>query len=151
MPIGNITSQIFANIFLDKLDWFVVRQLEIRHYFRYADDFVIVGQDPRRLAHLIPIIEDFLEKKLELRLHERKVEVRKFSQGIDFLGYVVLPHYIALRTKTKVRMLKRVKASKTGLGRGLISKEHFRQSLQSYYGMLKHCNGYKLKREIQNL
>ncbi len=148
MPIGNLTSQIFANIFLDKFDWFVKKQLRIKHYFRYADDFAIVDQDPKHLESLIVLIEDFLSKKLDLKLHPQKVEIRKFSQGVDFLGYVVLPYYITLRTKTKKRMFRKIKRNKAKLNRDLISRESFEQSLQSYYGILKHCNSFKLKREL---
>ena len=94
------------------------------------------------------MIENFLDEKLDLKLHPQKVEIRKFSQGIDFLGYVILPRYIVLRTKTKKRMFRKIKAKKQKLDRGLITKESFNQSLQSYYGLLKHCQGYKLKLEI---
>ena len=148
LPIGNLTSQIFANIFLDKFDWFVKKQLRIKHYFRYADDFVIIDQDPECLEGLMVLIEDFLNKKLDLKLHPQKVEVRKFSQGVDFLGYVILPYYITLRTKTKKRMFKKIKENKIKLKQDLISRDSFEQSLQSYYGILKHCSGYKLKREL---
>ena len=148
LPIGNLTSQIFANIFLDKFDWFVKKQLRIKNYFRYADDFAIVDQDREYLEGLIVLIENFLDEKLDLKLHPQKVEIRKFSQGIDFLGYVILPRYIVLRTKTKKRMFRKIKAKKQKLDRGLITKESFNQSLQSYYGLLKHCQGYKLKLEI---
>jgi len=148
LPIGNLTSQIFANIFLDKFDRFVKKRLRIKHYFRYADDFAIVDQDREYLEGLIVLIENFLDEKLDLKLHPQKVEIRKFSQGIDFLGYVILPRYIVLRTKTKKRMFRKIKAKKQKLDRGLITKESFNQSLQSYYGLLKHCQGYKLKLEI---
>lgn len=148
MPIGNLTSQIFANIFLDKFDWFIKKQLRIKHYFRYADDFVIVDPDLEYLNCFIKLIEDFLNTKLDLKLHPQKVEIRKFRQGIDFLGYVILPHYIALRTKTKKRMFRKIKENKAKLDQDLISRDSFNQSLQSYYGILKHCNSYKLKREL---
>jgi len=64
LPIGNLTSQIFANIFLDKFDWFVKKQSRIKHYFRYADDFVIVDQNPEYLKRLVELIDDFLNKGL---------------------------------------------------------------------------------------
>lgn len=149
MPIGNITSQIFANIFLDKLDWFIKKELRIKHYFRYADDFAIVDSNKDYLMEIILLIERFLNDKLGLELHPQKVEIRKFNQGIDFLGYVIRPHYITLRTKTKRRMFRKIKLRKEELEKGLISEESFNQSLQSYYGMLTHCNGYKLKQEME--
>lgn len=151
MPIGNLTSQIFANIFLDKFDWFVKKQLEIKDYLRYADDFIIVHPDRHYLKKLMEPIEDFLKDKLELKLHPRKVEIRKFSQGIDFLGYVILPHYIILRARTRERMFRKIMANKEKLKNGLIDKALFNQSLQSYYGLLKHCQGYKLKLKIDKI
>lgn len=148
LPIGNLTSQIFANMFLDKLDWFVKKRLRIKHYFRYADDFAIVDQDPEYLERLIILMEEFLNEKLDLKLHPQKVEIRKFSRGVDFLGYIILPYYITLRTKTKRRMFRKIEENKIKLGKNLISRDSFEQSMQSYYGMLKHCSSHKLKREI---
>jgi len=151
LPIGNLTSQIFANIFMDKFDWFIKKQLRIKYYFRYADDFVIVDSNPEYLRCLIEPIEDFLNIKLGLKLHPQKVEIRKFRQGIDFLGYVILPHYITLRTKTKKRMFKKIKFNKEKLNQGLITKESFCQSFQSYRGVLKHCNSHKLEKGLDEL
>jgi len=112
VPIGNITSQIFANIFLDKFDWFIKKQLRIKYYFRYADDFVIINPNLEYLEHLIKPIEYFLKTILDLKLHPQKIEIRKFKQGIDFLGYVILPYYITLRTKTKKRIFRKIKLNK---------------------------------------
>ncbi len=133
---------------MDKFDWFIKKQLRIKRYFRYADDFVIVGSNPKYFKHLIGPIDNFLDIKLGLKLNPQKVEIRKFRQGIDFLGYVILPHYIILRTKTKKRMFRKIQESKTRLDQGLISRESFNQSLQSYYGILKHCNSHKLKQKV---
>ncbi|MFH1551375.1 MAG: RNA-directed DNA polymerase [bacterium] len=148
MPIGNLTSQIFANIFLDKFDWFIKKQLRIKYYFRYADDFAIVDPNPEYLKNIVNLIESFLNTNLGLKLHSQKTEIRKFGHGIDFLGYVILPYYIILRTKTKKRMFSKIKFNKEKLDQDLISRDFFDQSLQSYYGMLKHCDSYKLKREL---
>ncbi|PIV51862.1 hypothetical protein CO115_01680 [Candidatus Falkowbacteria bacterium CG_4_9_14_3_um_filter_36_9] len=112
LPIGNLTSQIFANIFLDKFDWFIKKQLRIKYYFRYADDFVIINPNLEYLEHLIKPIEYFLKTILDLKLHPQKIEIRKFKQGIDFLGYVILPYYITLRTKTKKRIFRKIKLNK---------------------------------------
>ncbi|MBD3282197.1 MAG: hypothetical protein GF387_01145 [Candidatus Portnoybacteria bacterium] len=125
LPIGNLTSQIFANIFLDKFDWFIKKQLRIKHYFRYADDFAIIDQDPKYLESLIILIQEFLNSKLDLKLHLQKVEIRKLSQGVDFLGYVILPYYIILRTKTKKRMFRKIKEHKLKLNQDLISRDSF--------------------------
>ena len=81
VPIGNVTSQIFANIYLNELDQFIKHRLKVRHYFRYTDDFVIVHQNPEYLQDILSKIAIFLENNLDLRLHPGKIEIRKFRRG----------------------------------------------------------------------
>lgn len=149
LPLGNVTSQLFANIYLNELDRFIKHQLMVKYYLRYCDDFIILGEDENSLVNLAAIINNFLERNLKLALHSDKIIIRKYHQGIDFLGYVVLPHYRVLRTKTKRRVLKKIKAKRQDLQDGLISENSFDQSLQSYLGVLRHCAGYKIFREIR--
>lgn len=151
LPLGNLTSQLFVNIYMNKFDQFVKHQLKAIYYIRYSDDFVVVAENHGQLKKLITPISLFLKQQLHLELHPNKVSIRKFSQGIDFLGYVILPHYITLRTKTKKRMFKKIKINKEKLNHGFLTKESFNQSLQSYYGVLKHCHSYKLKNQLSNL
>ncbi|MFC1656925.1 RNA-directed DNA polymerase, partial [Patescibacteria group bacterium] len=132
IPIGNLTSQIFANIYLNELDRFVKHKLKEKYYLRYCDDFVILSGSQQHLEKLIEILREFLDSTLKLDLHEHKIIIRKLRQGIDFLGYVVLPNHIILRTKTKKRMLKRVNYI----------------NLASYFGLLKHCEGYELHKKL---
>lgn len=149
LPLGNLTSQLFVNVYMNKFDQFMKHKLKTKHYIRYADDFVIADSSPEYLKNLIQPIADFLKTKLNLELHPQKIQIRKFRQGIDFLGYVILPHYTILRTKTKKRMFRKIKLNREKLNKGLILEESFNQSLQSYYGMLKHCQGHKIKIEIE--
>src|SRR3989344_3939499 len=107
LPLGNVTSQLFGNIYMNELDRFVKHALRERHYLRYSDDFLIVGSDLEHLKRLITPIADFLRRQLSLSLHPTKVTIRKVRQGVDFLGYVSLPHHVVLRTKTKRRMFER--------------------------------------------
>lgn len=151
MPIGNVTSQIFANIYLNELDQFIKNQLKIKYYFRYADDFVILHHNLGYLKVELIYIDDFLKNKLSLTLHPGKVEIRKLSHGIDFLGYIVLPHRIVLRTKTKRRMFRKLRQKMLEIDSGLITTEHFNQILQSYLGVLKQGNNYKLANQVKNL
>ncbi len=129
LPIGNLTSQLFANVYLDAFDHFIKDELRIPYYIRYTDDAVILVNDPSELRWLLPFIEQWLCSERRLTLHPNKVSIRKLSQGIDFLGYVTLPHYRVLRTKTKRRMLRRVNV----------------ENLPSYLGLLKHCSGFNLE------
>lgn len=107
--------------------------LGVKYYIRYTDDFVIVHQNPIKLASLLPSISSFLQNDLGLELHPNKVIIRKLRQGIDFLGYVTLPHYRVLRTKTERRMMKRVNAG----------------NVASYLGLIKHCRGYRTRQAVQ--
>lgn len=132
LPLGNVTSQIFANIYLNELDQFVKHTLKAKYYIRYCDDFVILENNRAVLEKLIENLRDFLHKELLLKLHPCKVTIRKLQQGTDFLGYVALPYYRVLRTRTKRRMLKRVNE----------------KNLASYLGMLVHCRGERLRRNL---
>ena len=136
LPLGNVTSQLFSNIYLNKFDQFVKHKLKAEYYIRYCDDFVIISKDKKYLELLLIQIADFLKNELNLSLHPRKVEVRKSSQGIDFLGYVIFPYYKVLRTTTKKRILKKI-----NLGISNSTK-------QSYLGIFNHCKGYKISKHI---
>ena len=148
LPLGNVTSQIFANIYLNELDQYVKHRLKVKYYLRYCDDFIILDRDPYYLLKLASKINEFLEEHLALSLHPNKVLLRKYQQGVDFLGYVVLPYHRAIRTKTRKRVIRRIADIKDGFENDLISEESFRQSLNSYRGILRHCNGYELETEM---
>lgn len=151
IPLGNLTSQLFSNVYLNPLDQFVKRELKEKRYLRYADDFVVLGCDKEHLENLILRVKDFLTDNLSLELHPRKVILCKLSQGIDFLGYIVFPYYILLRTKTKRRMIRNIKQNIWLLKKGEITGFAFNQCLQSYLGLLKHCRGNKIRQEIFNI
>ncbi len=148
LPLGNVTSQLFANIYLNELDQYVKHQLKVKYYLRYCDDFVVLSEEPYGLMELAFKVGEFLEEHLALSLHPNKVILRKYKQGIDFLGYVVLPHHRVLRTKTKKRVVNKIISRREEYDSDLISQELFRQSLNSYLGMLGHCNGYELEKEL---
>ncbi|MDO8564552.1 MAG: reverse transcriptase/maturase family protein [bacterium] len=134
LPLGNVTSQLFANVYLNELDQFVKHQLKAKYYIRYCDDFVILDASRERLEAHIATLRDFLSNTLLLLLHPRKVEIRKITSGVDFLGYVSLPHYRVLRTKTKRRMLR-------------LANE---RNLSSYLGLCKHANAFTLEQLLKN-
>lgn len=148
IPLGNLTSQLFSNVYLNKLDYFVKRELRVKYYVRYADDFIILDTEKERLEKLVPVLNNFLETRLKLKLHPNKIFIRKIHQGVDFLGAIVFPTHIILRTKTKNRMFRKIKARKKELKAGLIDKKSFSQSLQSYFGMLTHCRGRGIRKKI---
>lgn len=140
IPLGNLTSQIFANIYLNELDQFVKHKLKIKHYLRYADDFLILNRNRESLLHCFETVKCYTKDQLNLKLHPQKVIFRKFSWGIDFCGYVVLSHYILPRTKTKRRIINKIT-------KGNITK----QSLQSYLGYFTHASSYRLQENLRNV
>jgi len=150
LPIGNLTSQLFANIYLNEFDQFIKHKLRIKYYIRYTDDFVIVAGDKSYLKNLIIPIRSFLSDKLALELHPKKITIRKFHQGVDFLGYILLPHYRLVRTKTKQRIFRKLKERVRECNNGMISKQTLEQSLQSYLGVLSHANTYNFGQELKN-
>ncbi len=151
IPLGNLTSQIFSNIYLDKLDQFMKRDLGIKYYLRYADDFVILDEKKERLENLVLVLKDFLENSLKLQLHPTKLTIRKIHHGIDFLGYIVYPTYIILRTKTKRRMFRKIAIKKKELEAGMISVESFNNTIQSYLGMLTHCRAERIRNQVEEI
>ena len=148
LPLGNVTSQLFANIYLNELDQFVKHNLKEKYYLRYCDDFIILGNDREKLSMLVDRIRYFLGEKLKLSLHGDKIIIRKHRQGIDFLGYVVLPYHRVIRTKTRKRIINRIVDMREEFDEDLISQESFKHSLNSYLGVFSHCNGYELEKEV---
>lgn len=149
LPLGNLTSQLFVNIYMNKLDQFVKHKLKAKYYIRYADDFVFLLEDKNQLENLIPVIENYLKEELKLQMHPDKVFIKTFSSGVDFLGMVNFSSHRVLRTKTKRRMLKNMKKKRQDLENGVIFNESFEQSRQSYLGALKHCNGFRIKQMLE--
>lgn len=151
IPLGNLTSQLFSNIYLNEMDQFIKRKLRIKYYIRYADDFVVLSSNELFLKNIIHTLGAFLKEKLDLRLHSRKVIIEKWNRGIDFLGYVSFPYYFALRTKTKKRMLKRTKIKTLAWKSKTLNEKSFNQTLQSYLGILRHCRRYGLLEDIKSV
>ncbi len=137
LPLGNLTSQLLVNIYMNELDQFVKHKLKAKYYIRYADDFVIFDTDPVHLAHMRDRLNLFLEEKLKLSLHPDKVFIKTLSSGVDFLGWVHFPDHRVLRTTTKRRMLKR------------LTTNYSQQTTGSYLGMLRWGNGYKLIQKLE--
>jgi len=148
LPLGNLTSQLFVNVYMNKFDQFVKHGLKIKFYIRYADDFIIFSENKEWLENLIGAIREFLHDKLKLQLHPDKVFIKTVASGVDFLGLINFPEHRILRTKTKRRMFKKIDKKHEAWQAGLISGESLNQSLQSYSGMLKHGNGYKMEKRL---
>lgn len=139
LPLGNLTSQLLVNIYMNEFDQFIKRELKVKYYIRYADDFVILSEDKKYLESILVRISEFLEKRLKLQLHPDKVYIKTLASGMDFLGWVNFPHHRVLRTTTKNRMFKNLKQN---------LKE---ESRQSYLGMLSHGDAYGLQQSIKGV
>jgi RNA-directed DNA polymerase len=132
LPLGNLTSQLLVNIYMNEFDQYVKHALKVRYYIRYADDFVILIQNRKELDEMYRRIATFLNDRLKLELHPDKCSIKTFASGVDFLGWVHFPTHRVLRTNTKRRMLT---VTQNG------AQE---ESLQSYRGMLAHGNTHRL-------
>ncbi len=139
LPLGNLTSQLFVNIYMNEFDQFVKRKLKAKYYIRYADDFVVLSTDKEWLCRQIPEITEFLGNQLKLSLHPDKVFIKTSASGVDFLGWVNFPHHRVMRTATKKRMMRRIKNHPTD------------ETLQSYLGLLTHGNAYRLQEKAINI
>ena len=145
LPVGNLTSQFFANVYLNELDQFVKHTLKAKFYIRYVDDFILLSRDRRELIKWREIIKAFLKTELNLKLHPTRIRLQPISNGIDFLGYVTRRNYILVRRrvinnmKIRLRHFERTKHK---------TKEALRDFLQSYLGHFKWANSYNLVKRL---
>ena len=150
VPLGNYTSQFFANVYLNRLDYFVKHRLKAKYYIRYVDDFVILHKDKKVLLESRSKIEKYL-KNLRLELHPEKSEIYPLRNGITFLGYRIFYHYKLLRKRNINHFLMKLN-EKINLYRcGLIEKEDLESFLQGWFGYSKFANTYKFRKKIIDL
>ncbi len=139
LPLGNLTSQLLVNVYMNEFDQFVKHNLKAEYYIRYADDFVIMSRDKVWLQGILIKIHEFLSERLMLNLHQDKISIKTFASGIDFLGWIHFPNHRVLRTKTKRRMFRKLRDNPKP------------ETIQSYLGMLKHGNTIKLLNQIVDI
>lgn len=147
MPIGNLTSQMFANLYLNELDQYAKHELHIRHYIRYMDDILVLYWGKPYLWQVKQKIQQFLEERLRLVLND-KTAVRTIARGIEWVGYRVWPTHIKLRKSTAKRMKARLKYLQGTYAAGEAFWEEINASVQSYMGLLGHCNSYNLRKKL---
>jgi len=132
IPLGNVTSQIFANIYLNELDQYVKKELRCRFYVRYNDDFVIISRNAKWLEEIRQKVIIFTSQRLNLEIPFEKTSIRKVGWGTDFLGFTVLPNAMLLRNKTKNKIYRNIS----------------NKSMDSYMGILKQCNSHNLSKKV---
>ncbi len=147
IPIGNLTSQLFANIFLNELDKFVKHGLRIKYYIRYMDDFVILDDEKEKLNEYRIKISEFLQS-LDLKMHEKKCIIFPCKNGVDFLGYVVFKNYKRARKSTVKRGLKNIREKIRKYEKRIIDFEKLIESINSWEAYMNHGNTHLLKKSL---
>ena len=137
LPLGNLTSQLLVNIYMNEFDHFLKREMKVAHCVRYADDFVILHESKEYLENLLPKLSEFLETRLKLSLHPDKVFIKTWASGVDFLGWVHFPHHRIPRTSTKKRMFRNLR------------QKQAESSVASYLGLLSHGNTHDLRERVK--
>ena len=151
LPLGNVTSQLFANLYLNELELYVKHTLREPHYLRYCDDFILVSHCEAHLRSLIDPIKQFLKSTLHLELHPKKTSLRPLHQGVDFVGYVLFPHHTLVRHRTKQRMKRCLKQAFLLYEEGEVDPLYVDQRLQSTLGILSHAQEHTLSTALQNI
>lgn len=151
LPIGNLTSQVFANFYMNTLDHYIKHNLGIKYYGRYVDDFVIVHPNKAYLKVLTPHLSNFLLTTLKLTLHPKKIHLQHYKKGVKFIGAVILPNriYIANRTKGNFynaiakqnKVVQNCKPTKA-------EQEELLSSLNSYLGIMKHYQSFNIRKQM---
>lgn len=149
MPIGNLSSQMFANLYLNEADQFAKHILKCKYYLRYMDDIVVVSNDHEYLKMVWREMETFLSESLSLKLN-RKTSIRSEAQGVDFCGYRVWRDHVRLRKKSALKMKHRLRWLKRAYAHGEVDIQTITASLTSYFGLLSHCDSYELRKSILN-
>lgn len=146
MPLGNLTSQFFANVYLNELDYFVKHKLRAKYYIRYVDDFVILHKSKEQLEKWKKEICDFVKEELKLELHQDKSKVVPLSRGIDFVGFRVFYYFKLLR----IRNIKKIKSKIDDFNNKLIDKTKFLETLNGWNAYSKWSNDYNLNKKLTN-
>ena len=147
IPIGNLTSQLFANIYLTKLDEYVKYELKIKYYIRYMDDFILLHESKQELHEIKEKIRLFLSS-MRLTLHPKKANIFPIALGIDFLGYRIYNNYRLVRKSTVKRFLKGVKVKLKKYDADIISFDKSMESFNSWEAYMDHGNSYNLKKSL---
>jgi hypothetical protein len=147
LPIGNLTSQMFANLYLNELDQYCKHKLRLHYYIRYMDDIIILHKDKKYLEKVKQEIAVFLGDHLHLQLN-KKTCIRPTAEGIEFVGFRVWSTHRKLRKKTAKKLRKRLKYLFIAYSTGEIDKETLDRSVASYRGILLHFNSYGLKKSL---
>jgi RNA-directed DNA polymerase len=150
MPLGNLTSQFFANIYLAELDNFVKHELKSKYYLRYVDDFVILHWSKKQLEEWKMRINNFLAGQLKLCLHPDKTKIIPLRQGVPLVGFRCFRHYRLLKKSNLRKMQQRMEKFRVGLAKGEVAREHILLSVAGWDGYAQMGNTYRLRQNVGN-
>ena len=142
LPIGNHSSQFFANLYLNELDQFIKRELKCKSYIRYVDDFILLDKNKERLEYLENKINVFLKRNLDLELNFNKIKLQSINKGLDFLGYFIKPGYTLVRKKVVSRFKNKLYSLKEENTLKILAM------INSYFGHFKHAFTFNLRKNI---
>ncbi len=148
MPLGNMTSQFFANVYLNELDYFVKHKLKAKYYIRYVDDFIILHNNKDDLKEYKKKIDDYLIKNLKLELHQDKSKIFPMYKGVNLLGFRVFYFYKLLRKRNITHFNKRLADLEEKYKKGLIEYKQVMDSIQGWFAYVMWGNTYKLRKNI---
>lgn len=148
MPLGNLTSQFFANVYLNELDYFVKQNLRARYYIRYVDDFVIMHRSSDVLEHYKGKIDKFLHENLSLQLHPEKSRVFPLYSGTTFLGMKLFTYHKRIRKKNIRKFRKKLKRLYRKYDKGLINYDKLYDFLEGWCAYTKNANMYNLRKKV---
>ena len=147
IPIGNYTSQIFANIYLNELDQYVKHKLKVKYYFRYMDDALLFVKTKQEAINLLEEIRNFLKKELDLELNE-KTQIFKSKQGVNFCGYKINEYRLKIRDRGKKAIKKKVKFLTEEVKKGNISSKEANRYICGHLGYMKYANTRNLEKKL---
>jgi retron-type reverse transcriptase len=151
LPIGNLTSQVFANFYLNSLDHFIKHDCGIRYYGRYVDDFILVHEDNNYLKALIPVIKTLLQEHLQLTLHPNKIYLQHYTKGVQFLGAVIKPHRIYIAKRSQGNFYAAIEKQNNIVKEHKPSKEQqaaFLSSMNAYLGLMRHYKTHNVRKRL---
>lgn len=148
LPIGNLTSQLFANIYLNELDHFIKDRLRVRWYGRYMDDFFVLHHDRAYLKQLRFTINTFLQEKLHLSLHPKKLTIKNVSTGVPFVGYRTFYDHVLVRGATLRRIERNYRSKVKQVNHGLLTSKKLAETKASILGHFKHADSYGLTKKL---
>ena len=148
MPLGNLTSQFFANVYLNEFDQFVKHKLKTKYYIRYVDDFVILHESKEQLQKWKIEINDFLRDQLKIELHPDKSQILKLEKGIKFLGFRIFYYHKLLRKSNMKHFERKINQMKIMFEEGLLNREEIVEKLEGWLAYASNGNTHKYRRHI---